>query len=228
MQAASASASSAPAGSGLAAARAAVAAARDGAATSAVPVAKPATAAAKPSTAPAATDPEPVRAPTGDVASGPDDAALVRRRWDEVLGTLERRRVTWTMVKQSGQVASVEGGVLKLAFDNPALAARFGAGQHAENVALAVRETLGLHVRVEGVVGLSGDTGGPAPSNAPQRAPQGSSGSSASSGSEPPLPDEAPSDDEDMAADDARAPSAHLTGAEVIASMLGGTVIEEP
>ncbi len=223
----SAPSSSAPAGSGLAAARAAVAAARDEAAASAVPVVKPATPVAKPSTASAPSDPEPVRAPTGDIASGPDDAALVRRRWDEVLGTLERRRVTWTMVKQSGQVASVEGGVLKLAFDNPALAGRFGAGPHAENVALAVRETLGLHVRVEGVVGPSGDTSGPASSTAPQQAPQGSSGSSASSSSEPPLPDEAPSDDEDMAADDAQAPSAHLSGAEVIASMLGGTVVED-
>ena len=223
----SATTSSAPTGSGLAAARAAVAAARDEAAPSAVPVLKPAAPAAKPSTASAAADLEPVRAPTGDVASGPDDAALVRRRWDEVLGTLERRRVTWTMVKQSGQVASVEDGVLKLAFDNPALAARFGAGQHAENVALAVRETLGLHVRVEGVVGPSGNTGGPAPSSAPQNAPQGSSGPSASSGSEPPLPDEAPSVDEDMSADDAQAPSAHLSGAEVIASMLGGTIVDD-
>jgi len=41
------------------------------------------------------------------------------------------------------------------------------------------------------------------------------------------MPDEPPSDDEDMSADDAQAPSAHLTGAEVIASMLGGTVVDD-
>lgn len=222
----------APAGSGLAAARAAVVAAREEAATAAVPVVKPAVvtpAAAASATAASATaasanpaEPEPVRAPTGDIASGPDDAALVRRRWDEVLGTLERRRVTWTMVKQSGQVAAIEAGVLKLAFDNPALAARFGAGEHAENVALAVRETLGLHVRVEGVVGPSGGAPAAASSSAvasPARAGQGAS--------EPPLPDEPPADDEDISADDAVAPSAHLTGADVIASMLGGTVVED-
>ena len=221
-------AASAPAGSGLAAARAAVAAARDEASTSAVPLvasagkpaaAHPAPSGTMPSGASASAEPDTVRAPTGDVASGPEDAALVRRRWDEVLGTLERRRVTWTMVKQSGQVASVEGGVLKLAFDNPALAARFGAAPHAENVALAVRETLGLHVRVEGVVGPTVGGGSPAASAAPQKASQGAS--------EPPMPEEPPVEDEDMAADDAQAPSANLSGADVIASMLGGTIVDD-
>lgn len=218
-------------GSGLAAARAAVSAAREQTATSAVrvvvPAAKPAaTPATKPATASAVApepEPEPVRAPTGDVASGPDDAALVRRRWDEVLGTLERRRVTWAMVKQSAQVASVEGGVLRLAFENAALAPRFAAGPHAENVALAVRETLGLHVRVEGVVGPAGGGSAPAAPSAPHKPAQGASGSSA----EPPLPDEPPTDDEDISADDAVAPSAHLSGADVIASMLGGTVVDD-
>ena len=225
---ASAPPSSGSSGAGLAAARAAVVAAREEAATPAVTLGKPAVT-ATPSTGPSATsaaaEPEPVRAPTGDVAGGPDDSALVRRRWEEVLGTLERKRVTWTMVKQSGQVASVEAGILKLAFDNPALAARFGAGSHAENVALAVRETLGLHVRVEGVVGPLGGESAPASPGAPQRASQGSS---ASSGAEPPMPEEPPVEDEDMSSDDAQAPSAHLSGAEVIASMLGGTVVDEP
>jgi len=224
-------AASAPAGSGLAAARAAVAAARDEAATSSVPVVTspdqpaathPTPSGAMPSGASAFAKPDTVRAPTGDMASGPEDAALVRRRWDEVLGTLERRRVTWTMVKQSGQVAAVEGGVLKLAFDNPALAGRFGAGPHAENVALAVRETLGLHVRVEGVVGPAGGASASATA-APHAATRGAFGSP----SEPPMPEEPPSDDEDMAADDAQAPSANLSGADVIASMLGGTIIND-
>ncbi len=227
--AASAPAASAPAGSGLANARAAVAAAREEAATSAVPVVKPKSVATNPAPPPqtspasASQEPEPVRAPTGDIAGGAEDAALVRRRWDEVLGTLERRRVTWTMVKQSAQVAAVEGGILKLAFDNPALAARFGAGAHAENVALAVRETLGLHVRVEGVVGPEGSFSAASATNTPQNPSRGASRSP----SEPPMPDEPPVEDEDMSDDDAQAPSAHLSGADVIASMLGGTVVED-
>ena len=59
-----------------------------------------------------ATEAVPVVAPTGDVAGGAEDAELVRRRWPEVLGTLERRRVTWAMVSQTATVASIEDGVL--------------------------------------------------------------------------------------------------------------------
>ena len=146
----------------------------------------------------------------------------MRRRWDEVLGTLERRRVTWTMVKQSGQVASVEGGVLKLAFDNPALAARFGAGPHAENVALAVRETLGLHVRVEGVVGPLGASA--PPPRAPLTRP--SQGASAPPRSRP-CPTSLPRTTRTSPTTTPQAPSAHLSGADVIASMLGGTIVDD-
>ncbi len=241
---------SAPAGSGLAAARAAVAAAREEVMTQAVPAVKtppPATAPTprvEPRTAPAqqppATEATPqVAAPTGDVAGGAEDSELVRRRWPEVLGTLERRRVTWALVSANSQVQSVEGGVLKLAFDNPAIASRFGSGQHAENVALAVRETLGLHVRVESLVGPV--AAAPAAASAPSRpmpstgampavgAP--ATGSAPLSANEPPLPTEAPppayDDIEDISEDDARAPEAQLSGAEVIAAMLGGTIVED-
>ncbi len=90
--------------------------------------------------------------------SGSGDAELLRRRWAEVLGTLERRRVTWVLVSQSAQVARVEGTEVHLAFASPQLAERFNGGQHAENVALAIRETLGLEVRVVGAA-----EGAPAP-----------------------------------------------------------------
>jgi DNA polymerase-3 subunit gamma/tau len=233
---ATAAPSGAPGGSGLAAARAAVVAAREESATEAIPhasapppePARPATTSVPQAPAPVAstpTAPEPtvefVRAPTGDVAGGPADSELVRRRWPEVLGTLERRRVTWAMVSQSAQVASVEAGVLKIAFDNPALASRFGAGPHSENLALAVRETLGLHVRVEPVVGPA------EPGSAAATGASASPGSPGASAQEPPLPHQAPADDEDMADDDEAAPAAHLTGADVIASMLGGTVVDD-
>jgi DNA polymerase III subunit gamma/tau len=226
---------------GLAAARAAVAQAREEAATTAIPqatvpdapAAKPAPEPVKPSamnppaiapapepTSAAAPVTDAVRAPTGDVADGPADSELVRRRWPEVLGTLERRRVTWAMVSQSAQVGAVEGGVLKLAFDNPALASRFGAGPHAENLALAVRETLGLHVRVEPVVG-------PAEPASPHTSATPSTTPSATTASEPPMPEEPPVDHEDISDDDASAPAAQLSGADVIASMLGGTVVDD-
>jgi DNA polymerase-3 subunit gamma/tau len=161
---------------------------------------------------------EPVRAPSGDVANGPEDAELVRRRWAEVLGTLERRRVTWAMVSQSAQVASVEGGVLRLAFDNAALAGRFSSGEHGENLALAVRETLGLHVRVEAVAGPGAVTG-PMPV-----LPATTSGIPVVS--EVPPRDE-PEPEDEASEDDVAAPDAQLTGADAVAKLLGGTVIED-
>src|SRR5690606_30957790 len=62
------------------------------------------------------TDPPPGKA-NADVAGGTEDTELVRRRWPEVLGTLEHRRVTWALVSQSAQVGAIDAGVLTLAFD---------------------------------------------------------------------------------------------------------------
>jgi len=230
-QAAPAASAPAPA----AAPAAAVPAAATAPPTQATPVVAPA-----PQPAPTAATPV-VAAPTGDVASGPEDAELVRRRWPEVLGTLERRRVTWAMVSQSATVASVEAGVLKLTFDNPQLAARFQSSDHAENVALAVRETLGLHVRVEAAGG--GAANAPAKGVSPAVAAAtgmtpvvtATSKSSAASGKkgafvapadEPPLPDEPPEPYDEISEDDAPADDAQLTGADAVAKLLGGTVIE--
>ncbi|WP_203655989.1 DNA polymerase III subunit gamma and tau [Demequina activiva] len=261
------SAGSAGADGGAAQARAAVAAARDQAAAPSAPSAPaptPATPAAPaPVAAPApaanatptpeSTEPEPVRAPTGDVAGGAEDAELVRRRWPEVLGTLERRRVTWSMVSQSAQVASVDAGVLTLAFDNAALASRFTGSAHAENVALAVRETLGLHVRVEATVGpqgparaaaaapaaavasgtgAAGVAAGPAAAvmaaASARSAPTAASAPHApSTAVEEPPPWDEPPPEEDIAPDDEAAPDAQLSGADVVAQMLGGTIIED-
>jgi DNA polymerase-3 subunit gamma/tau len=149
------------------------------------------------------------------MVGGSADAELVRRRWAEVLGTLERRRVTWVLVSQSAQVASVEAGEVRLAFTSPQLADRFMAGSHAENVALAIRETLGLAVSVVAIHGPDlvarevatpiAEVVGPEPSD----------------GSAPVLSEEAPE------SGDPPAPDADLSGPEVIARMLGGTVIED-
>ncbi|WP_436968504.1 DNA polymerase III subunit gamma and tau [Demequina muriae] len=204
-----------------------------------------------PATATAA--PEPVRASTGDVVGGAEDTELVRRRWAEVLGTLERRRVTWSMVSQSAQVASVEGGVLTLAFDNPALAGRFAGSTHAENVALAVRETLGLHVRIESVTDTTARPAPVTPASASPTSARAASPvavasapaaadptpASASSGARadqvptahtPPADDVPPpwdEDDEQVSPDDEAAPDSQLTGADVVKQMLGGTIIKE-
>lgn len=268
------------------------------------PAPAPQTAASAPTTTPSpAPTPTPTPTPTPastDVAGGPEDSELVRRRWDEVLGTLERRRVTWVLVKQSAQVAAIDNGVLSLAFDGAPLAARFATGNHAENVALAVRETLGLHVRVEGIAGPAGSFV-PAPSTRPVTTAPVATASAArqspdtdqppteailtqpatDAAAQPPASDtppwddvppadvEPPSDDaapgrsepparaaapkaaatasppaaasaartspsgtppwedEDISDDDAAAPDAGMTGADMVAKMLGGKVIDE-
>ncbi|WP_062383294.1 DNA polymerase III subunit gamma and tau [Demequina iriomotensis] len=110
----------------------------------------PAAAASAAPAAPAA--PEPVAAPAGGAA----DTELVRRRWPEVLGTLERWRVTWTLVSQNAQVHAVADGLLTLAVSNPNLVAMLDGGKHAENLQLALRETLGMQLKITAVAGPSG------------------------------------------------------------------------
>lgn len=99
--------------------------------------------------APAAVAPEPAPA----AASGGGETEVLRRRWPEVLETVKGlRRVTWTLVDPgNAQVGELDTTTLRLIFSTPGLASTFRAGQHADVVARAVRETLGFEVRVEAV-----------------------------------------------------------------------------
>lgn len=97
--------------------------------------------------------PERAGPPSAEPASGLD-TETVRRRWPEVLETLSRlRRASWTITSQNAQVVDVSGTALRLRFDTPGIATAFRNGQHAEVVERALRETLGLTVRIEAVVG---------------------------------------------------------------------------
>jgi DNA polymerase-3 subunit gamma/tau len=132
---------------------------------------------------------------------------------------------------------SVDNGVLTLGFDNPALAGRFTGSSHAENVALAVRETLGLQVRVESTT-AAGATPDPSTTSMAQvntgtasaATPAASSPSSdltpagSTTAVTPPWEDEP---EDDISADDAAAPDADLSGPEAVARILGGTVIDD-
>ena len=173
-------------------------------------------------------------------SSGVGDAELLRRRWAEVLGTLERRRVTWVLVSQSAQVARVDGTEVHLAFASPQLAERFNGGQHAENVALAIRETLGLEVRVVGEADGSaaapsrGGSAATSPRIAPAppevgapEAPSPAAPGAMPASAAPPEPPRTAATEDEAADGDASAPDAHLTGPEVIAHMLGGTIVED-
>ncbi|WP_084124877.1 DNA polymerase III subunit gamma and tau [Demequina sp. NBRC 110054] len=193
----------------------------------ATPAPAPAQHAATPAPAPATAAPAAPSASAPTAAGGAEDTELVRRRWPEVLGTLERHRVTWAMVSQSAQVGRIDSGVLHLAFDSPALAQRFGSGPHSENVALAVRETLGLKVRVEGSHGVSPAAASPGASTpAPGGAPSAASAAAPSAPSAP-AASSAPADDyEDISDDDAVADDSASAGVEVVTKLLGGRIVE--
>lgn len=86
---------------------------------------------------------------------------MLRRRWPEVLDTLNRlKKATWVLVSQNAQVADLDASMLRLAFTAPGIATAFRGGQHAEMVQRAVRETLGFDVRVEPVLHEPGAAAG--------------------------------------------------------------------
>lgn len=102
-----------------------------------------------------------VAAPAPAAAGAGQDTEMLRRRWPEVLDTLNRlKKATWVLVSQNAQVADLDASMLRLAFTAPGIATAFRGGQHAEMVQRAVRETLGFDVRVEPVLHEPGAAGG--------------------------------------------------------------------
>ncbi|MFP5359485.1 MAG: DNA polymerase III subunit gamma and tau [Actinomycetes bacterium] len=200
----------------------------------------------------------PATTPSAGPAGGAADTELVRRRWPEVLGTLERWRVTWTLVSQNAQVSSVEDGALSLAVANPNLVSMLDGGKHAENLQLAIRETLGMQLRITAFAGpvaatqasparaaspSAAATAPPAAATPTARPSSPASPASPATGATPratasapppwdvppdlPPDVEPPFDEEEISADDARAEDSQLSGAEVVAKMLGGTIVED-
>ncbi|WP_258725742.1 DNA polymerase III subunit gamma and tau [Cellulomonas sp. NS3] len=124
-----------------------------------------------------------VAAPAPAAAGAGQDTEMLRRRWPEVLDTLNRlKKATWVLVSQNAQVADLDASMLRLAFTAPGIATAFRGGQHAEMVQRAVRETLGFDVRVEPVLHEPGATGGAGPAPAPAGAGAGGAPGSARPG----------------------------------------------
>lgn len=182
-----------------------------------------------PSPAPAPHEPE--SRPTEAAVGGSSDTELIRRRWSEVLGALERRRVTWVLVSQSSQVATVESDQVRLAFTSPQLAERFMTGNHAENVALAIREALGLVVTVVALEIDPTNASTPLPPTdvAPDRksSDRPSPETSVDQADLEPTAQAQASDDESAAPEDSPDPEGNISGPEIIARMLGGTVVDD-
>ncbi|WP_431843129.1 DNA polymerase III subunit gamma and tau [Calidifontibacter indicus] len=73
----------------------------------------------------------------------------LRREWPSILQRIASiRRVTWTLISQHAHVADFDGSMLVLGSSSPGLVERIGSDPNPEIVRKAVREALGLDVRV--------------------------------------------------------------------------------
>ncbi|WP_234042799.1 DNA polymerase III subunit gamma and tau [Actinomyces weissii] len=93
-------------------------------------------------------------------AGGAAEAEMIRQRWGEVLEVIKReRRMSWALVSPYGQPGTLEGGVFSLLLPSAGLINTFDHGGHAEVVASALYQALGVQAQVRAV--LSGGDGGP-------------------------------------------------------------------
>ncbi|MEU9042538.1 MULTISPECIES: DNA polymerase III subunit gamma and tau [unclassified Kitasatospora] len=144
------------------------------------PQAAPAPAAA-PVPAPA---PAPAAAPASAVPGGQPSAAAqqgaaqVRQLWPQILEAVKnRRRFTWILLSQNGQVAGFDGSVLQVSFINAGARDSFVGSNSDDVLRAALTDALGVDWRIECIVDPSGGVGA-----APSGAPGGAQGGGAQGG----------------------------------------------
>ncbi|MFJ5922484.1 DNA polymerase III subunit gamma and tau [Kitasatospora sp. NPDC092948] len=126
--------------------------------------------------APAPAQPAATAAPSAAAQQG---AAQIRQMWPQILEAVKnRRRFTWILLSQNGQVAGFDGSTLQVSFVNAGARDSF-VGSHSDEVLRqALTDALGVDWRVECIVDPSGGTSSPsgqsaAASYAPPAAPAG-------------------------------------------------------
>lgn len=78
------------------------------------------------------------------------DTEMLRRRWSEVLATVANlRKLTSALVADNALPLALDDTTLRLGFTRPGHVNAFRSSAHADIVARALRETLGVDVRVE-------------------------------------------------------------------------------
>ncbi|KJK57455.1 DNA polymerase III subunit gamma and tau [Saccharothrix sp. ST-888] len=126
------------------------------AATSA-PVPAPAYAQAQP--APVAPAPAPAAQPSGaqPSAAAQQGAGQVRQLWPQILEAVKnRRRFTWILLSQNGQVAGFDGSVLQVSFINAGARDSFVSSNSDDVLRQALADSLGVDWRIECIVDPSG------------------------------------------------------------------------
>ncbi|MFG3051384.1 DNA polymerase III subunit gamma and tau [Kitasatospora sp. NPDC048239] len=134
------------------------------AAAAAAPAAAPVQPAAPvPPPAPAAQAPAPAAAPGGQPsAAAQQGAGQVRQLWPQILEAVKnRRRFTWILLSQNGQVAGFDGSVLQVSFINAGARDSFVSSNSDDVLRQALTDALGVDWRIECIVDPSGGVGGP-------------------------------------------------------------------
>ncbi|MFD4660303.1 DNA polymerase III subunit gamma and tau [Kitasatospora sp. NPDC058444] len=126
------------------------------------PQAAPAPVQAAPAAVPAPA-PAPAAAPGGQPsASAQQGAAQVRQLWPQILEAVKnRRRFTWILLSQNGQVAGFDGSVLQVSFINAGARDSFVGSNSDDVLRAALADSLGVDWRIECIVDPSGGAGGP-------------------------------------------------------------------
>ncbi|MFF1867595.1 DNA polymerase III subunit gamma and tau [Kitasatospora herbaricolor] len=134
----------------------------------------PAPAAAQP-VAPAPVAPAPVAAPAPVVAppgggqpspAAAQGAAQIRQMWPQILEAVKnRRRFTWILLSQNGQVAGFDGSVLQVSFINAGARDSFVSSNSDDVLKQALADALGVDWRIECIVDPSGGSAPPPPAS---------------------------------------------------------------
>ncbi|MGW4379326.1 DNA polymerase III subunit gamma and tau [Kitasatospora sp. NPDC004531] len=129
------------------------------------PVQPPAPAPAPQQQAPQPVAPQPAAGQPS--AAAQQGAAQIRQMWPQILEAVKnRRRFTWILLSQNGQVAGFDGSTLQVSFVNAGARDSF-VGSHSDEVLRqALTDALGVDWRVECIVDPSGGTSSPSQASA--------------------------------------------------------------
>ncbi|MGW4895974.1 DNA polymerase III subunit gamma and tau, partial [Kitasatospora sp. NPDC004240] len=112
--------------------------------------------------------PQPAAAGQQPSATAQQGAAQVRQLWPQILEAVKnRRRFTWILLSQNGQVAGFDGSVLQVSFVNAGARDSFVSSNSDDVLRQALTDALGVDWRVECIVDPSGGTQSPGQAGAP-------------------------------------------------------------
>ncbi len=98
-----------------------------------------------------------VEAPIAVAAAGEPDAAAIRRQWSTVLDKVRDRSRSLAVMLAGAVVRTVDGGTLLLNHESSPLAKRLNESRNAEVVQEALKDALGVGLKVRYEVGTAGE-----------------------------------------------------------------------